>query len=468
MTESRGRNPAIVLGASRRIGLDIDGDEGYRLLREVAGRLVRTITVKTGTGAHLYYDPPPGSIAHPAVFEFGPNGVTARSNAYLVAPPAVHPSGRIYRFQEGCGPGEIEIAALPMEALEAMLRAAGRRSRSLDGLQKRHDDLATDAARIPYPGRNNALTSLAGRMRRAGLEPPEILAALQRVNEDRCEPDEFGNRLRDDELLGIARSAERWPGPRGSASGHAHTGHAVEITAAEIAAEPIQWLWSWHLALGKLTLLDGAPDVGKTLVLIDLAARVSRGADMPDGTPGLGGPRDVIVIAAFEDALNDTWVPRLVAAGGDRSRVTFLKGVAEDAHTRPLSFPGDLELLEARIGEHDAALVLCDAVMHLLPDKANQNDTKEVQRGLHPFVDMLARTGAAMIANRHYTKGSGRTALDKGQGSASLIGVAGWRSVWCAIRPRPTAGACSGSPRATSSPTPSAPRSGCGSPKCLT
>ena len=46
----------------------------------------------------------------------------------------------------------------------------------------------TDGATITYPGRNNALASLGGSMRRRGMSQPEIEAALIAVNATRVEP----------------------------------------------------------------------------------------------------------------------------------------------------------------------------------------------------------------------------------------------------------------------------------------
>src|SRR4051794_36008649 len=50
------RNPVVVLGASRLVGIDIDGSEGAQLVRNIVReRLPRTVTVETGKGWHLWY-----------------------------------------------------------------------------------------------------------------------------------------------------------------------------------------------------------------------------------------------------------------------------------------------------------------------------------------------------------------------------------------------------------------------------
>jgi hypothetical protein len=59
------------------------------------------------------------------------------------------------------------------------------------------------------------------------------------------------------------------------------------VRSAEVRAEPVHWLWPGYIPAGKLTLLDGDPGLGKSLISIDLAARLSTGRPLPDGS---GGP----------------------------------------------------------------------------------------------------------------------------------------------------------------------------------
>ena len=47
---------------------------------------------------------------------------------------------------------------------------------------------------------------------------------------------------------------------------------------------PIVWLWPGRIAIGKLTMLSGDPGLGKSLLTIDLSARVSIGAAWPDSS----------------------------------------------------------------------------------------------------------------------------------------------------------------------------------------
>ena len=90
---------------------------------------------------------------------------------------------------------------------------------------------------------------------------------------------------------------------------------------SDIASEQLHWLWEKRIPRGKLTTLDGDPGLGKSLLTLDLAARITTGRSMPDGTPGVKG--NVVLIAPEDDA-NDTIKPRIEAAGGDPSHICLL------------------------------------------------------------------------------------------------------------------------------------------------
>lgn len=85
------------------------------------------------------------------------------------------------------------------------------------------------------------------------------------------------------------------------------------------------------MPFGKVTLLEGEPGSGKSLLALDLAARVSRGASMPLSRVKSGGPANVILFND-DDNLSDTIRPRLEAAGADLSRIRCADGqlTAED------------------------------------------------------------------------------------------------------------------------------------------
>ena len=81
-----------------------------------------------------------------------------------------------------------------------------------------------------------------------------------------------------------------------------------------IKATPVTWLWWPYIALGKLTMLDGDPGIGKSLLMTQVAASLSQGHPLPDqdGIPagGTGGAHTTVMLST-EDGLADTLKPRL-------------------------------------------------------------------------------------------------------------------------------------------------------------
>ena len=77
--------------------------------------------------------------------------------------------------------------------------------------------------------------------------------------------------------------------------------------------EAIEWLWPNVFPFGKLSLLGGLPGVGKSQLLISIAAALSKGGTLPDGSLA---PKGSSLILASEDDAKDTIKPRVRAAGG--------------------------------------------------------------------------------------------------------------------------------------------------------
>src|SRR5438105_12229399 len=85
------------------------------------------------------------------------------------------------------------------------------------------------------------------------------------------------------------------------------------IAINELKPRTMSWLWPNRLAVGKLSMFDGDPGRGKSLVTLDLCARVTTGRPMPDGTGG--GESANVLIVQGEDLADDTMLPRLRALG---------------------------------------------------------------------------------------------------------------------------------------------------------
>jgi hypothetical protein len=190
----------------------------------------------------------------------------------------------------------------------------------------------------------------------------------------------------------------------------------------DVRGERVRWLWNNRIPLGKVTLLEGDPDEGKSSLALDLAARVSTGSPMPfDSTPR--EPAGVVILSA-EDGLGDTIRPRLEAAGADLARI-----LAFGFEELP-EIPAGLNVIEAAIVSVRAALVLVDPVMAFLADHVESHRDHHIRRALAPLAGLAQRTEVAMMAIRHLNKSGGSNAKYRGGGSIGITGAA--RSVMLA------------------------------------
>jgi hypothetical protein len=149
-----------------------------------------------------------------AVFKF--RGVEFRTGnggkgAQSVFPPSVHPDGGVYTWL--VDPDAADPVPFPPAALAALRRELGEGGRG--------PAARGDSGRIAAGGRNAALASLAGTMRRRGMSREAIAAALLVVNAQQCDPP-----LPEDEVREVARKVSRYgpaaparDGPPGTALG---------------------------------------------------------------------------------------------------------------------------------------------------------------------------------------------------------------------------------------------------------
>jgi hypothetical protein len=205
----------------------------------------------------------------------------------------------------------------------------------------------------------------------------------------------------------------------------------------------VSWVWRRRIPLAKITIIDGDPNLGKSVIAnADLAARVSTGDEMPDGSVGLGEPRSVVLVVA-EDDIGDTVRPRLEAAGADIANVyTMPVARDEDGQIVPMTIPDDLERLRLAVEEVEAALVVIDPITAYLSERINSHNDASVRHALAPLKELAEETGAAVVLVRHLNKSGDAKAIYRGGGSIAFSGIARSALVvneipgdpeWCAL-----------------------------------
>jgi hypothetical protein len=195
----------------------------------------------------------------------------------------------------------------------------------------------------------------------------------------------------------------------------------VFLRVSDVESKRVSWLWPGRLALGKITVLDGDPGTGKSILYCDNAARVSTGRDWPDGSPSIQGG---VVIVTVEDDIADTIRPRLEAAGADLDRVVVLQTVPTASGPRPILLPGDLEIIVSTCRAVEARLLVIDPLMaHLGMDHDSYRD-QDVRVAIGGLMKALPSLGTSCLILRHLTKQHSGKAIYRGSGSIGIVGAA--------------------------------------------
>ncbi len=411
-TEHPENNIGIATGrASGVVVLDADGQEGMESLLTLWAP-TSTWWASTGHGSHFFFHYP--SDGHRIGNRVGllPRLDVRGDGGYVVAPPSRHTSGTVYRWR--IPPDRVALAALP-EAVQGFL---AQRSPSPDGHGVRVPE------RIVQGERNVHLYRLARSLHLRGLIADEILAVLEQVNAQRCDPP-----LSEAEVAEIARKAasqaDRADFKTGGVKG---TRHARLLCLAEVEPQPVRWLWDRRIPRGKLTLIIGDPEVGKSYLSLDLGARLSTSRPWPDGTPA---PCGSVVLLSAEDAPDDTIRPRLDKLGGDPRRVYVLQATIEGSRERVFNLTADMDVLEDVIVETKALAVVIDPLSAYLGRVDSWRDA-EVRSLLAPLANLAERTGVAVIGILHVTKDTERRAIYRALGSVAF--TAAPRAVFAVAR----------------------------------
>ena len=194
------------------------------------------------------------------------------------------------------------------------------------------------------------------------------------------------------------------------------------VCLADVQPETVVWLWPGYVPLGKLTVLEGDPGLGKSTLALGLAAAVSRGGTLPGG--GRVEPSGVVIIT-YEDGLADTIRPRLDAAGADVARVFAIQGVARPGELeRLISFPDDAPAVFEAVARLNAKLVIVDPLAAALSSETDSHRDADVRRALAPLARFAEEYGVAVLVIRHLTKAASGRAIVAGGGSIAIAAAA--------------------------------------------
>jgi len=200
---------------------------------------------------------------------------------------------------------------------------------------------------------------------------------------------------------------------------------AITKALSEYESEEIQWLWNPYLPKGKLVIIEGHPSVGKSTFTCEIASIATTGTAYQCGTTN--PPMNVLMVQV-EDTPGDIIKPRILASGGDVTRVRFLEGIKNPLtlgeSTADLSNQLHIEAIRNAIQEHQIGIVIIDPLMGLIGDKRDSHNDQSMRQITTPLTKLAQEEQVTIILVRHLTKGGGNQAILRGGGSIAIVGSA--------------------------------------------
>lgn len=170
------------------------------------------------------------------------------------------------------------------------------------------------------------------------------------------------------------------------------TNQSIEWKTAEDYYDPdyyVDWLWRGRLANREINLLAGKAGQGKSLITIDIAARLSKGTALPFS--GEKRPPMSTAIFAPEDDVR-LMASRLTVAGANRKLVgLFPTGECS------------VNMIETLVHDHDVKLVIFDPISQFIGKKDDNKET-EIREFLMPLKRLAEDKHIAICCVKHLNK----------------------------------------------------------------
>lgn len=188
--------------------------------------------------------------------------------------------------------------------------------------------------------------------------------------------------------------------------------------ASEIEPKPIEWFWPQRFSCGALTIITGMPGLSKSLLTIDIAARITTGGKWPDGTGS--APQGGVIFFGTEDDPDSVVVPRLMAAGANLELVRMVDG-AEDGRSdlaSPVSIERDLTLLREQLDSFpECKAIVFDPLSQYVESEENSN--AQTRAALAPLVKLAQDRNVAILAVMHVSKKTDASMIHRIAGASS-------------------------------------------------
>lgn len=389
------------------IDLDIDEDKGkngYDVLKawqKEHGELPETWQSITGRGGyHLFYKSSEKEGNRGGLYD----GVDVRGDGgYIAAPPSLHPNGRRYEWEQS-------LDEYPLAEVNSLVRAFLHPPKEQQSQAKEHT-----TATIPEGTRVDTLVKLVCSQMAKGLSDEAIRAAVRAENAVKCIPP-----LTDEELeKTVFPALKRYQRGTSPYADKQLPAASLKVDClADVEATETEWLWYPYIPLGKVTLIQSDPGMGKTQMGLYIVKVVSVGGEFytdtiftPPRTPANA------IYQTAEDGIADTIKPRLARMNPDFNRIFTI-----DDSGKPLTMLD--ERIEQALQQYDPRLLILDPLQAFLGADVDMHRANEVRPVLAHIANLAEKYRCAIIIIMHMSKMTQATALHRALGSIDIPALA--------------------------------------------
>jgi DNA repair protein RadA/Sms len=240
--------------------------------------------------------------------------------------------------------------------------------------------------------------------------------------------EEKGHQERADDLRLLASYGAGDNEQENSTASYNTTMEPAGVIAAEVEELDIEWAWEKWIPRQFVTFLYGEAGTGKSSFLHYLAACITRGWDLPDGSKQTE-PRGVVYIS-YEEPTASVLTPALRKSGADMSRISILSKVKRDVQSlneiseSDFEIPTDILLLEQEIIRVGASVVLIDPLMSMVNASATTARNQNARQIVRQIEDLASRTGVAVLIVGHLNKGGSKDLMQRAGGSKGFTDIA--------------------------------------------
>jgi hypothetical protein len=198
------------------------------------------------------------------------------------------------------------------------------------------------------------------------------------------------------------------------------------LQLSTVTPERVEYLWKPYIPTARPVAIEGDPGIGKSTLVAKIIAHITSGKAFPNLFDGIPPPKDFtpqnVCLLTSEDDPADTLAPRIIANGGDTSRVFLITGWAQPDGEKGVVTMQDLAVLRQALEAHRPVLCVFDPIQSYFGTGIDMNHASDTRPVLDAVAELCKEYGCTPLYVRHIGKTQRAKALHAGLGSIDITG----------------------------------------------